>query len=141
MGLTQTNFFSADTNTCLPGEFQCSSGHCLTAASVCDRRTDCPNAEDEFNCTRTSAECPAGFFLCSEGRCLPQGLMCDKVAQCFGGEDESGCECAGDQFQCKLGGGCLMKSKVCDGVADCADQSDEGGCIELNKDNGILGIG
>lgn len=35
---------------CAQGHYRCPSGHCLPELSVCDRRIDCPDGDDERHC-------------------------------------------------------------------------------------------
>ncbi len=44
-----------------PSQFKCPEAYCIPTHLVCNGRQDCPNGEDELNCSRLS--CP-GFLLC-----------------------------------------------------------------------------
>jgi low density lipoprotein-related protein 2 len=75
---------------------------------VCDGLPDCPDAEDEVDCS---------ICYSHDSDNLPDEF-CYK--SCPMGE----CICASGYFQC-VSGGCVHIAKLCDCFADCADASDE----------------
>uniref|UniRef100_T1IEK6 Uncharacterized protein n=1 Tax=Rhodnius prolixus TaxID=13249 RepID=T1IEK6_RHOPR len=54
-----TNLVS--TSGCLPNEFRCTNT-CVDLVKRCDRKADCPNAEDELDCSKVinSFQAPRG---------------------------------------------------------------------------------
>lgn len=74
---------------------------------LCDGVIDCPNGEDESNCTLL---CDASFSTTTMyclNKCHPHNCSCHSL-----------------YFQCP-DGGCLHNSKVCDGHDDCLEGEDE----------------
>lgn len=82
----QTFFFSVS-RTCRDGYFSCGNGPCVPLQSVCDRHPNCPNFQDEKNCTCTEDE-----IRCeSSGLCIAADLKCDHDPDCPDASDEMGC--------------------------------------------------
>jgi hypothetical protein len=166
-GRAQTTSMPA---TCPPHFFRCHNGTrigvrrsfvsssmaCVPERLRCDRRPDCTDLSDEFNCTYS---CPAGHVTCSSGAlsrwpwrgfCLPSQRRCDGRRDCADGSDETGCRtdsgvaasmllrCASGQFRCRNGSVTVFGSRAsrvcisgrlqCDGIRDCSDGSDEMSC-------------
>lgn len=94
----------------------------------CDGNFDCPNANDERNCSRT---CSAAQFKCeTTNMCIPKVWECDGDADCSDGSDEKSCEartCFSIEFRCNSGR-CIPLHWQCDSEADCLGGEDEKGC-------------
>lgn len=80
-------FFFSVSRTCRDGYFSCGNGPCVPLQSVCDRHPNCPNFQDEKNCTCTEDE-----IRCeSSGLCIAADLKCDHDPDCPDASDEMGC--------------------------------------------------
>ena len=91
--------------------FSCSDGHFLLDIYVCDGTMDCPNGQDEVNCSR----------MCyMHNHYAPRLTGGDCLLNCH----ESSCSCSLTYFQCKSGG-CIPSAKICDCYVDCYDSTDE----------------
>ncbi|KAF6202508.1 hypothetical protein GE061_002904 [Apolygus lucorum] len=73
---------------CLPNEFPCSDS-CVDIVKRCDRKNDCPGAEDELDCK--SFTCPATHFKCNNFYCIPIDLVCNFEDDCGDKSDEADC--------------------------------------------------
>ncbi|CAL8280063.1 unnamed protein product [Merluccius merluccius] len=114
---------------CLPGQWQCDDGNCISAGWRCDADADCLDGSDETNCQT----CPAGQFACVDSAgCVPESGRCDGVRQCPTGSDEEDCATGDDgclqaDWRC-LNAMCVPGEARCDGTGDCGDGSDERDC-------------
>lgn len=63
----------------------------------CDGYEDCPDGEDERDCTRCKNN-KEGFYCKTSKRCLTSMRRCDGVEDCPGGADEERCTCKGFKF-------------------------------------------
>ena len=61
--------------------FRCSDGKCLPFGARCNMLGECPNSEDEANCT-------CADFLKAQ---LLHQKICDGVADCWDYSDENNC--------------------------------------------------
>uniref|UniRef100_A0A914YX79 Uncharacterized protein n=1 Tax=Panagrolaimus superbus TaxID=310955 RepID=A0A914YX79_9BILA len=111
--------------------FDCGNKHCILKLKVCDGINDCPDGQDEKNCS-----CPATLFKCpsklpnGNDKCIEPTQRCDGFIDCPNGEDEKDCEkCANeDGFKCKKENKCISQTARCDGRNQCSDGSDEENC-------------
>ena len=105
--------------TILPREFQsftCSDGSFIAAALQCDGHADCPQADDEANCT----------------------YVCDlKTEGCFSQCLYPECSCNNFYYQC-IDGGCMSYDKFCNGQNDCPLGEDEYGCPVVHRTKYIV---
>lgn len=71
------------------------TGDCIWESWVCDKESDCSQAEDEENCHGT--ETGGGGTECTEFRCLRSGgcipfsALCNGHQDCADNTDEEGC--------------------------------------------------
>ncbi|XP_077313881.1 sortilin-related receptor [Lithobates pipiens] len=121
-------------NKCLPSQYRCSNGNCISSIWQCDNDNDCGDMSDERDCPTTSCD-PDTLFRCQEsGTCIPLSYKCDLEDDCGDNSDESHCEahqCKDDEFNC-TSGMCIRQSWVCDGDNDCRDWSDEANCSAVS---------
>ncbi|XP_075046529.1 sortilin-related receptor [Mixophyes fleayi] len=121
-------------NACLPSQYRCSNGNCISSIWQCDNDNDCGDMSDERDCPTTSCD-PDTMFRCQEsGTCIPLSYKCDLEDDCGDNSDESHCEahqCKEDEFNCSSGM-CIRQSWVCDGDNDCRDWSDETNCTAIS---------
>ena len=97
---------------------------------VCDRDTDCPDGEDELNCSYSQL-CGAGMFLCEASQeCINSEWRCDGTRDCSQGEDEQPDLCTEEQasqcpvsnhFRCPNNNNCIPRAWLCDGENDCEE--------------------
>uniref|UniRef100_A0A2C9KAN0 EGF-like domain-containing protein n=1 Tax=Biomphalaria glabrata TaxID=6526 RepID=A0A2C9KAN0_BIOGL len=119
--------------TCMPHEFQCTNGICISARFKCDHDDDCGDASDEpTDCNYHS--CSSEQYTCDNKRCVPKTWSCDGDNDCGDGSDEkeSICltpepTCPGNKFRC-TNGQCIASELVCNKNPDCSDESDEQYC-------------
>lgn len=115
--------------------YLCEDETCIDNIFLCDGHNDCPQNDDENNCTNVKnsheiVECVHDFECLEDRTCLPMEFVCDGIKQCLDGSDETmGClniqtSCASG-FLCKNGHCLLDLTWVCDGSNDCGDNSDE----------------
>ncbi|ETN69725.1 Low-density lipoprotein receptor domain class A [Necator americanus] len=73
---------------CPKNERMCRSGHCLPVSQFCDRIVQCPDGDDEQNCT--TIKCSSSEFRCeSTNSCVPDVVRCDGWKDCHDGSDEA----------------------------------------------------
>ncbi|XP_075460478.1 sortilin-related receptor isoform X2 [Ascaphus truei] len=132
--LLKNNTCVKQENSCLPSQYRCSNGNCISSIWECDSDNDCGDMSDEKNCPTTSCD-PDTLFRCQgSGTCIPLSYKCDLEDDCGDNSDESHCEahqCKGDEFNCSSGM-CIRSYWVCDGDNDCRDWSDEANCTAIS---------
>ncbi|CAJ0931744.1 unnamed protein product, partial [Mesorhabditis belari] len=80
----------SDTEGCPDGERACKSGHCIPVHHFCDRERQCPDGDDEHNCT--TVICSRKELRCAvDNVCVPLSGRCDGWRDCADGTDELGC--------------------------------------------------
>ena len=72
--------------TCLPDEFMCNDGECISKDWACDGVEDCPRGSDENE--EFCSTCPFQF-LCTNGRCTEKENICDGRNNCRDNSDET----------------------------------------------------
>ncbi|XP_078039351.1 uncharacterized protein LOC144471309 isoform X2 [Augochlora pura] len=118
---------SVGTDDCLG--FLCRDGKCLPSSGRCNMLGECPNSEDEANCT-------CADFLKAQ---LLHQKICDGIADCWDYSDETDCDwCEEGQFVCGNSRTCVDQDKVCNGFTDCPEGEDEKKCAALIEDDAIL---
>ncbi|XP_035288047.1 sortilin-related receptor-like isoform X1 [Anguilla anguilla] len=117
-------------HTCLPNQYRCSNGKCISSIWKCDSDNDCGDMSDEEECPTTTCD-PAVQFRCvTSGSCIPLAFKCDHEDDCGDNSDEEHCEshrCGPGEFTCARGV-CIRDAWRCDGDNDCRDWSDEANC-------------
>ncbi|XP_012521492.2 uncharacterized protein LOC105827856 [Monomorium pharaonis] len=105
--------------------FLCGDGKCLDNNAICNMLVECPDAEDEANCT-------CADFLKTQ---LLYEKICDGITDCWDYSDERNCDyCEKDQFVCGNSKFCVDTDKVCNGFSDCPSGEDEKKCTALIND-------
>ncbi|XP_076246461.1 uncharacterized protein LOC143186639 [Calliopsis andreniformis] len=109
--------------------FLCRDGKCLPSSGRCNMLGECPNSEDEANCT-------CADFLKAQ---LLHQKICDGIADCWDYSDETDCDwCEEGQFVCGNSRSCVDQDKVCNGFSDCPGGEDEKKCAALIEDDTVL---
>lgn len=108
--------------------YQCNNTlTCIRTYYFCDGENDCPEADDERNCTLYV--CPEGMVKCTDtGVCVRRDKVCDGCLDCETGDDERNCtnkRCTGAQFWCMTSNDCIPLLWVCDGEQHCPNGEDE----------------
>ena len=112
--------------TCSEGYFQCQTGGCVSADSVCDYEMNCADGSDEAaNCHIIL--CPGNKRPCADHKmCLENERWFDGLYDCLDLSDEALDEdddiCPG--YRCN-NYTCIPSSQVNDGIPDCTDSQDE----------------
>ncbi|XP_069750812.1 sortilin-related receptor isoform X2 [Narcine bancroftii] len=117
-------------HNCLPNQYGCSNGKCISSIWKCDNDDDCGDYSDEKNCPTGVCDPNSQFKCRSSGMCIPAAYMCDQEDDCGDNSDEEKCilnSCKNDEFTCN-NGLCIRISWKCDGDNDCRDWSDEVNC-------------
>lgn len=65
--------------------YQCPDFVCINSLYVCDGQMDCPDGDDEKNCTESYD------FRCDDGRIIKIQFVCNYIKDCLNGEDEEFC--------------------------------------------------
>ncbi|XP_061574688.1 sortilin-related receptor isoform X2 [Cololabis saira] len=116
--------------SCLPNQYRCSNGRCISSIWKCDSDNDCGDMSDEQECPTTTCD-PSNQFRCvASGSCIPLAFKCDQEDDCGDNSDEDHCEshqCGPGEFTCARGV-CIREAWRCDGDNDCRDWSDEANC-------------
>nr|XP_040048113.1 sortilin-related receptor [Gasterosteus aculeatus aculeatus] len=117
-------------HSCLPNQYRCSNGRCISSIWKCDSDNDCGDMSDEQECPTTTCD-PSNQFRCVvSGSCIPLAFKCDHEDDCGDNSDEERCEshqCGPGEFTCARGV-CIREAWRCDGDNDCRDWSDEANC-------------
>ncbi|MBN3300436.1 SORL protein, partial [Amia calva] len=116
--------------TCLPNQYRCHNGRCISSIWQCDSDNDCGDMSDEEECPTTSCDLDVQFRCVSSGSCIPLAFKCDHEDDCGDNSDEENCErtCLPNQYRCH-NGRCISSIWQCDSDNDCGDMSDEEECL------------
>ncbi|XP_029628708.1 sortilin-related receptor isoform X2 [Salmo trutta] len=117
-------------HTCLPNQYRCSNGKCISSIWKCDSDNDCGDMSDEQECPTTSCDPSIQYRCVASGSCIPLAFKCDHEDDCGDNSDEEHCEshqCGSGEFSCARGV-CIREAWRCDGDNDCRDWSDEANC-------------
>ncbi|KAK1153494.1 sortilin-related receptor [Acipenser oxyrinchus oxyrinchus] len=117
-------------NTCLPNQYRCSNGNCISSIWQCDSDNDCGDMSDELECPTTRCDPEVQFRCVASGSCIPLAFKCDHEDDCGDNSDEEHCndhKCGENEFTC-ASGVCIRLAWSCDGDNDCRDWSDEANC-------------
>ncbi|RWS05758.1 hypothetical protein B4U79_18136 [Dinothrombium tinctorium] len=84
------SFSPQELRYCAEGQYACKGGRaCVNSKFICDGSLDCPQGDDEKNCSKKQ-KCKPGFYQCSRiSRCIPLFLVCNGFKDCVNGDDES----------------------------------------------------
>ena len=91
--------------------FTCADGSLIAISLQCDGIPNCPNSEDEENCTHVCTNVKINCYV----NCLFPA-----------------CQCSDFYYQC-TDGGCITFDKFCNGKLDCSSEEDEQGCVAAAK--------
>ena len=164
MGNTCLDFLLQNSDLCLPHQFQCNDGMCISLNLVCDGEADCTHREDEdlqcnddYACsvndvnfdfqycreyclTKENCICADSNFQCLSGGCIRVNQFCNKKPDCKDKSDEFECvfpTCKSFQFTCG-NMECIPLSWYCNTFIDCSDGSDEINCTSNNLHRSIM---
>ena len=164
IGNTCLDFLLQNRDLCLPHQFQCNDGMCISLNLVCDDEADCRHREDEDvqcndeeACTVNGVKfdfqycreyclikehciCADSYFQCLSGGCIPVNQFCDQKHDCKDKSDELECiflSCKTFQFTCD-NMECIQLSWYCNTFKDCSDGSDEVNCTSYNLHKAIV---
>lgn len=129
-------------STCLPGQFKCNNGQCISGSYYCDYVCQCSDCSDQPpGCVKSCSE-----FRCRDTfRCISLDKKCNGIDECGDGSDEDGCPSPTTptytHVNCSIHAGdflcatkkCIGLEQVCDGYNDCGDWSDEGNQCDVQK--------
>ncbi|UJR18722.1 hypothetical protein I4U23_005629 [Adineta vaga] len=113
-------------------ETECDYWQCNNIHTRCDSLWNCPNGEDEQNCTDTI--CPSYFHPCVSASnytftCLSADKVDDGTIDCLGASDEiHSCRIKKNDsagFQCLNDNKCLSSHQLCNKFTDCPLGDDE----------------
>lgn len=113
---------------CQKGELYC---HDKTTCGIqCDNIAQCPEAEDEVNCSAPCTDCEDGKLLCPDFTTCAK--RCNAVAECPGEEDETHCtekcaDCHDNKLLCHDKVKCATQ---CNNVTECTGGEDEANCTD-----------
>ncbi|KAK7944795.1 hypothetical protein WMY93_000523 [Mugilogobius chulae] len=131
-------YFTAATDECEDGQFQCSNQRCIPTLWRCDddetaqttvMKKTAPgrHGSDEAEETCSKQTCPPEKFDCggATNKCVSLSWRCDGEKDCENGADEEDCAadakaCPDGEFMCG-NRKCLAAVYVCDGDDDCGD--------------------
>ncbi len=109
--------------------YKCKGSYCVPVRHVCNGVQDCPNGEEEGDCT--GFKCSGLFWCPLEQLCLSFIDICDRITHCHSsGADELLCGldenfiCDTAFFKCH-GYYCIRWRHVCNNVWDCPGGADE----------------
>lgn len=122
------------------------SSICLPYSAQCNGSSDCPEGEDEKNCSNCGPE----SFECDNKKCISTLWLCDGSDDCGDHSDENYTMCKSgvhkdlqpsrfnhvpcdDGFRCNSGA-CISLDLLCNDKHDCFDESDEGGLCSKSCD-------
>uniref|UniRef100_A0A3Q1ID25 Sortilin-related receptor n=1 Tax=Anabas testudineus TaxID=64144 RepID=A0A3Q1ID25_ANATE len=117
-------------HSCLPNQYRCSNGRCISSIWKCDSDNDCGDMSDEQECPTVTCDPSNQFHCVASGSCIPLAFKCDHEDDCGDNSDEEHCEshqCGPGEFTCARGV-CIREVWRCDGDNDCRDWSDETNC-------------
>jgi hypothetical protein len=85
-----------------PTMFKCPEAYCIPYNMMCDRIAQCPQGQDEANCTYSSQRLCPGLFRCKDTHiCIHVSQLCDGQVDCpVRGEDEKMCNPCPDRCVC-----------------------------------------
>ena len=116
MGNACLDVFLQNRDLCLPHQFQCNDGMCISLNLVCDDEADCTHREDEDLQCNDEEACSVNGVKFDFQYCREHCLKKEK------------CICSDSNFQC-LSGGCIRSHQFCDNKHNCKDKSDEFECV------------
>lgn len=116
--------FLLSEHSCLPNQYRCSNGRCISSIWKCDSDNDCGDMSDEQECRKYSAA--PHFKSCFYVKDYKHSV----VLVCVFSLATTTCD-PSNQFRCVASGSCIPLAFKCDHEDDCGDNSDEEHCGKI----------
>lgn len=116
--------FLLSEHSCLPNQYRCSNGRCISSIWKCDSDNDCGDMSDEQECRKYSAA--PHFKSCFYVKNFKHSV----VLVCVFSSATTTCD-PSNQFRCVASGSCIPLAFKCDHEDDCGDNSDEEHCGKI----------
>lgn len=116
--------FLLSEHSCLPNQYRCSNGRCISSIWKCDSDNDCGDMSDEQECRKYSAA--PHFKSCFYVKNFRHSV----VLVCVFSSATTTCD-PSNQFRCVASGSCIPLAFKCDHEDDCGDNSDEEHCGKI----------
>lgn len=109
--------------SCLPTQYRCSNGRCISSIWKCDSDNDCGDMSDEQECRESQEQLSLKINQPSSQDIIV--CLCPSLSSATTTCDPS------NQFRCVASGSCIPLAFKCDQEDDCGDNSDEELCGEM----------
>lgn len=115
--------FHQSEHSCLPNQYRCTNGGCISSIWKCDSDNDCGDMSDEQECRKHLATLL--FKSCFYKKSFDSTDFCPAYLIATTTCDPT------NQFRCVASGSCIPLAFKCDNEDDCGDNSDEEHCGKM----------